>query len=105
MILTPPYVGGVFYKEKIYMKHDAYSMSFVAKKIKELDYVRDYHIQEINNENHRSLMSPTSSKIKLRVWINENQYLVEILLGNPKIEDVLREIQKVQPLTYDIFYV
>ena len=74
-------------------------------KIKDLPYVKDYHLQTIYSDRSRNKMSKTTSKLKLRLWIVENVYFAEILSGQSKIECILKDIQKVHLLSYDIFYV
>jgi hypothetical protein len=87
------------------MYYDDYAISFVMSKIKDLPYVKDYHLQTIYSDRSRNKMSKTTSKLKLRLWIVENVYFAEILSGQSKIECILKDIQKVHLLSYDIFYV
>jgi hypothetical protein len=75
----------------------------IEKKIKSLPYVKDYHVQKIENSNSRSMV--TKERFKVRIWIVSNIYVMEILSGEPKIEDILSEIRKEQPISHDIFYV
>ena len=87
------------------MDYDYFGISLVSKTIKDLPYVKDYHIQKLESDKSRNISYRNLQKIKLRIWVNQNRYLLEILSGQPKIEEVIREIQKTQPVIYDIFYV
>jgi hypothetical protein len=87
------------------MYYDAYGISSVREKIKNLPYVKDYHIQQVEADRSRSSLIRVINKIKIRIWIYENKYLAEILSGEPTIENILRDMQKIQPISYDIFYV
>jgi hypothetical protein len=87
------------------MDYYAFGKSFVENKIKELPYVKDYHVQRIDGNISRSAVTKFATKLKVRVWIYENSYLAEVILGNPKIEEIMKDLQKVQPISYDVFYV
>lgn len=78
--------------------------SIIENTLKSLPYVKEHHLQKVESRSTRSF-SHKSDNYKLRVWIVENKYVANLLMGNPKIENILNEIRKQHSFTYDIFFV
>lgn len=70
--------------------------SLVEKQLKELDFVKKFHVSASLLNNHK--------RMKVLIWINEASYVAWILTEEQKIEDLIKEIAYHYKITFDIYY-
>jgi hypothetical protein len=75
----------------------------IENKLKTLPYVKDYHIEKMNTNQTRTNLNV--SRFKVRVWVIEHLYVANLLSGNRKIEDSMKNISQGFSIVLDIFYI
>ncbi|MNV73598.1 hypothetical protein D3C71_1667600 [compost metagenome] len=84
----------------------SYTKSLIEEALSRLNFVEEYHVSEednsrINFTNTRNF--DPRKRIKVRIWIIDNLYTVHILLGEEKIEKIIKNITKSNPVSIDVY--